>query len=997
MKKKNLLKCLALTSMLALSVGAVTSCGTQGEAGKDGAQGAQGAQGPQGEQGEQGEKGDTSYEVIVLPSVAGTISLKDGESYTGIKGDTRTLVFTPKTEGQFVISLSINYEEVELTDEILNGSLALTFSDQSYIVSATFGDITTYADTLLDDYYKALVAKDSQLDPAGSTTFGDTGAVERSDFGDSTLESSTLVNQKTAVGKVIAAFKTTDTTKEKVDAVRTAVATAEKAIDTAYATLITAAKTLANTKLTTLYETEMAVSTLGYIKENRVAFEAAAKKEVEAATTLAGLSDIIDSASVGKNKYGELEAYRKAAMVAINKKIASIELSDPAFASDSDDNAALVATLKEYGITELPETIAEAQLKNLSAQASFTESDDDDTVTGSVEGDAAYKAVKDSYDGIISALKTAIRAAYDKEIYASKVVVETKDRDNVSSIVGTAIAEWCEANKDSLKISGMLSYMYDSTVNLVYNGETTTNPSGSTGLLGYIESQLTVDANGSLISTAFVNERLGNAVAKQAAVLKAALDGYLEDSQYKKAVTSITSDAYTALTDADKATKYTSKTIGTKTYYYLTKIGPTSNEVANAIGGEVAKDVQVIYDEDVLKTSSTGLYSKSDVLAINTYAKGQLTVYSTAYKAALADYKAKQYVVQDAKVTATTLQAETVAEFKAVIDDSKNPVTTLDGINALIPSLSVWDKCFKELNTKFEDFVTTKNDTVLTKAVDDEDATNELYKSYLDERDAIIAGTVTTTDQVDAWADGLKALYTAGVSASLAKYKEIFDNSYKAYLKGASGTVAASVKDAYDSFVKLAATEDFPCDTFSSVLSWYNTGIRRLNVASDPTNAYATPVAAASGISGTQDNSGNIDVKAKDADSKYDAGIEISLKDSKTLTAESDVTNAGFNANYAAADGYLYIIAFNINGAQRYETAGDATTNFTDAGFLTLPNKMAENGIKTVSGSTLKNDSTWYNICLAVDGSAKDFVIEYSFDGITTYRVHVVIKAGLVG
>jgi len=91
----------------------------------------------------------------------------------------------------------------------------------------------------------------------------------------------------------------------------------------------------------------MAVSTLGYVKENRVAFEAAAKKEVEAATTLAGLSDIIDSAKVGENKYGELEAYRKKAMEAINNKISSIESGDPAFASDSDDHDTLVATLKE--------------------------------------------------------------------------------------------------------------------------------------------------------------------------------------------------------------------------------------------------------------------------------------------------------------------------------------------------------------------------------------------------------------------------------------------------------------------------------------------------------------------------------------------------------------------------------------------------------------------------------------------------------------------------
>ena len=59
MKKKNLLKVLALTGMLALSVGAVTSCGTQGATGPQGPKGEKGEKGDTGAQGEKGEKGDT--------------------------------------------------------------------------------------------------------------------------------------------------------------------------------------------------------------------------------------------------------------------------------------------------------------------------------------------------------------------------------------------------------------------------------------------------------------------------------------------------------------------------------------------------------------------------------------------------------------------------------------------------------------------------------------------------------------------------------------------------------------------------------------------------------------------------------------------------------------------------------------------------------------------------------------------------------------------------
>ena len=720
----------------------------------------------------------------------------------------------------------------------------------------------------------------------------------------------------------------------------------------------------------------MAVSTLGYVKENRVAFEAAAKKEVEAATTLAGLSDIIDSAKVGENKYGELEAYRKKAMEAINNKISSIESGDPAFASDSDDHDTLVATLKEYGITELPETIAEAQLKSLSAQASFTKSDDKKTVTTSVEGDAAYKAVNDSYEGIISALKTAIRAAYDKEIYASKVIVETKDRDNVSSIVGTAIAEWCQKNKDALKISGMVDYKFTDNKILYSEG---------TGLLGYIENQLTVGKNPSLISTAFEQERLGNAVTKQAAILKTALDGYLADAQYKTAVAGLSATAYAAL---DDNTSYKS-TAATNGKYYLAEIGPKDNKVANAIGGEVATDVQAIYDEDVLKTSSTGLYSKSNVLAINTYAKGQLTVYSNAYKAALADYKAKQYTFQEAKVSASpaTLTAQTVTEFKAVVDDADAPVTSLDGINALIPNLSVWDKCFTELDTKFSAFVTGKKDTVLSTAVSNKDKTNELYKSYLDERDAIVAGTVTTTDQVDAWADGLKTLYNAGVAAALAKYKTLFNNVYISYLAGKTAAKAQPIKDAYDAYVPLASTTDFPCDTFSAVNNWYNTGIRRLDVASEATlTSYDTLTVAEIVDSNIVNNSANYDVTADKADAKYDAGITIAATTGNHLTEESsDYYNFGDDYKVNTK---LYLVSFGL-----LLTASD---HMTDAGWMTLPDKMAEGGVKTVSGAVLNADSTWFNIVLAVDGQAKDFVIEYSNDGITTYRIHVTIKAGLI-
>ena len=271
---------------------------------------------------------------------------------------------------------------------------------------------------------------------------------------------------------------------------------------------------------------------------------------------------------------------------------------------------------------------------------------------------------------------------------------------------------------------------------------------------------------------------------------------------------------------------------------------------------------------------------------------------------------------------------------------------------------------------------------------------NELFKMYNDELDAIIAGTVTTEEEVTAWATGLSTLYKAGVSAYLTKMKAIYTDSYKAYLAGTSATDAAKYEAAYSAFVATVGTKDYPCDTYTSIQNWYNTGIRKLDIVlhSIDNSKGVAPLDASDEVSETNvggytivDNSENYELKVKDtAGAAYDQEISINSVSGVTLSKE---TNAGTKALFPAITGDLYLVAFTI--------PGEVSTTFTDNGYMTLPASEGENGYKTIKGSVLKADNTWNTIMLAITGE-KDFVIEYSYDGITSYRIHVTVKAGLL-
>ena len=723
-------------------------------------------------------------------------------------------------------------------------------------------------------------------------------------------------------------------------------------------------------------------------------FLAAAKSAINSATSLQSLTGIMDAKSslATKGSYNVLETLRAAAFDEISGYITNLETKDPAFDSENDGHDALVETLKGFGITELPESVATAQYTSLSKLSSFTAQPSTVTsVTGTVEGDAAYKAVKDSYEGIIATLKTAIRASYDKEINASEVVTEAGDRQNISNIVGTAIAEWSAA-QTSVKISSMVSYTWVSD-------EVLTND----GLLGYIESLLTVEKNPTFISTAFVTERLGTARKAQAAILKAKLDEYLGDAQYKIAVTKITDAAYAALSETDKALY--SDVAGS---HYLKKIGVKDVDVVdNTIGGFDTYDVAKLYAADTATGAGINSTSLTTVLAIKNYVSapttGKLTVYSTAYKAAVNQYQLKVGTALFPSTTVVTndnanikhAYTDFVDLFNGVIDDADTPVESLDGIDGVAAKALKWYKSVDKLDDSYVKFVNDSKDLVLL----DSYATdgNELFKMYNDELDAIIAGTVTTEEEVTAWATGLSTLYKAGVSAYLTKMKAIYTDSYKAYLAGLSATDAAKYEAAYSAFVATVGTKDYPCDTYTSIQNWYNTGIRKLEIVKTPTSA----LTASAEVSGTSvggltvvDNSAKyeLSVKTTTSSAAYDQEVEVKATGTSTLAEETnDATEALFNDAAYKVNGKLYLVAFVIPGTTNTGTNDPFGLN----GYMTLPDSKVEGGYKTIKAATLNADTTWNTILLAITGE-KDFVIEYSYDGITSYRIHVTIKAGLL-
>ena len=550
MKKKNLLKCLALTSMLALSVGAVTSCGTQGEQGPKGETGATGAKG---EQGEKGEKGDTYFPVVILQSETNGGSIKT-DKVEGKAGDKYTLTFTPTTEGQIVVDLKINYASVELTDEILNGSYTGTFSG-SVVVSAKFGTVKDYGKTLVKDYYNSLAANDSQLAYLSNyTTYvGRTGDgnqyvkdwVKGSYYSeDVAKEAVKYMGEKN--DDVFKKFTKDTTTKEKINALKSLAKEAQSAIDAKYTEVLGKMVTKAKSNVDTLYKSNNVSKS--FSSTDVESMKTAAKAEIDACKTLAALSSVVDSSKsivdekvsdVLVGKYSELERIRNKAFSTLNASIDAVYEGDAAlYEGDNNDekeaHKKLLAELETFGIKEdqLPTAVYKNYVSKVSSAKELTYATKKDGTTNynsttlAEEGD---KAISNCYSSIKSTIRNTVLNSYYTEIDASENLTTASAKTTCKGAVETAISEWfLEHNKSK-----------DATIsNFVSSGYIGTETQDVTNLGGvaYIEHVLDNSYK------SFQEERLGNKKSAIASELQTEAQKIIDADELYKTIIESTFD-----------------------------------------------------------------------------------------------------------------------------------------------------------------------------------------------------------------------------------------------------------------------------------------------------------------------------------------------------------------------------------------------------------------------------------------------------------------------
>ena len=783
MKKKSLLKVLTLTSMLALSVGAVTSCGAQGEQGPKGDTGPVGPQGPKGDkgdtgpvgpQGPQGEKGDAYYPVVILAEGV-TVDKVDGKL-----GDKYTLTFKDPTakEGSTINSLTINYKEVEITDEMIkSGTYTGTFektdnSDGSVIVSAaSFGTVDEYFAGLLNRYYDEKFANvDGDIlarDVKNDNTDDDTS------YKDKTLKNTLDV----ALADVEKALKDLKKTQEKLDAGKTALVKAKKALDEAYAKLVEAAKKDAKAGLEKLYAAKTTPDTLvgrEYMTDaDRKALLEKATAAVDAATTLNAIGKIVgkgtkvENNAAQKGSYNLLEEARKTVFTAIDEALTTVINKDAAFnPSEKDVYASLVETLKTLGFTEdeLPLSVASKCIAQVSAAEKIDAKALTKEVTDKITG---------AYNAILAKLQEQIIADYDKDFEAY-----SKDEqwiDAAHAYVVNLINNWVtEARPHSefadVTVSNMLSYKAIGD---------------KKGGLQYIEEELAT------WNVPFTAWRLEVVVKEVKEELKA----------YAKTFT-------------DRDTVYAG---------YLTS---TKNNVL--------KGTKDNWENNVTVTAEKWNPSKNTVQEV----KGELVdakskvlkAYKSAFEVYLEKYNELHDVEGDNVATldgvknliksgdADSLDLLEKAYKEEVKDDVKGIVAKdFAAVDAWVAKVNAQAKLLNKLVTGVdasEDYTAIEKDTILLPYVD------KLIKEF---KEKIVKGEVTTEVEVDGFVANLANAYQQAIEAYLEDAKDALEKYYFSLLAQVEDiTKVKKLTEAYEAQLALLnATDDDKIDTTQEIKAWY--------------------------------------------------------------------------------------------------------------------------------------------------------------------------------
>ena len=440
------------------------------------------------------------------------------------------------------------------------------------VTGIEFTTVDLYGTSLLEDYVKGLCESDKSLNlvKAGTTTHF------LGEGNDSTYEENTYSEEATSVVQEAYEAALEDLTKaietakkdhkDDVSAQLTAIATAEKsaeeAISAAYNQAIEDAKVQAESDLEDLAE---AITDDNYTDENRAADKSSIQAGIDAATTIEGLGNVIDGPSpiTSDTKGASGNLLIGAKQVAFGEIAKALD--DISSFSDELEDDDLLASLAAWGVStsELPTTIAESYLDQISASTDITLLEDSKTHDIYTElGKTGAEAIEDSVFGLKDSLVAAIKAKYESEINDSKVLADqAATKTALLGVLETAIQNYVTADTNETRFSITQYVSAEVNIGTEEHPETaqidsntkaikadSTTFENNLGLIGYIEYCLNQPVNGST-NQAWLAERVANAKASVGERLTTAREA-ISDETY------------------DKLTSYTTKTVSGTTYYY---------------------------------------------------------------------------------------------------------------------------------------------------------------------------------------------------------------------------------------------------------------------------------------------------------------------------------------------------------------------------------------------------------------------------------------------
>ena len=817
MKKKNLLALSALVLSLGLTV---SSCaGAQGEKGETGDKGDTGETGPQGPAGEPGQDGKTYIPVIVVNDddiVGGTVT-QDKYWVEAGKNETVTFTFTPdNTTDNLVIDFTINGAEVELSPDATEYTLTV---DDSYgtvqVTSAEFTTALKYGENSLQEYYDSLVANDNQLSHTVKENGADVEFKGQGQWYDKTILE--LVNkEKETIKDALDALKDDATGAEQLSAVKTALSASETKIKEAYDDLVTIVKNKAKEELKKL---ERKVKSENFKDEDKEAILAEAEAAVDEATTIQGVTALVNNKSVSNTlelgSYDSLYADKQSAFEDVEKALEDVLKAQPNLDPENDRHENLVATLSTYGITveNLPTEVAQSYFDQISSARTLKKYEEN-SATGSEisysKGDIVLAkegehAVTSCLDDIKETLVTNIRDQYNKEVDDSVAITSADSKTTFKGVINNAIDNWLVKDYEA-DVKGE-----DAPI------EAFVDASDVNGLIQAIETAITSQNN-----QAFNNERIIKLAAEAKATLKEAADKEkADDADYAKAID------LTLMTSGTHSGQYrvANPTIGLEGYTVRNPLLTADPTVDNNVSYIPAANVEtalsvdhhlnnVLFNKGMPVKQSGDSANPTTPLGIQQWTQEHLTDFVTIHNNAKVEYAKDQkaalsglntkigfsYASSDASnnwedsSNIDTLSDKWEEKYNSTAYDSTKPYTMVDVSSArrgfatssgllftddvnVIDTMKAFVRFIEATDVDYRDKVYKVNEA--------EANTSKVKKEYEATVDSILAGTATS-DSVEAFANNINSYYLEDVTAYRNSAKEILTQAVQNKIANAS-------------------------------------------------------------------------------------------------------------------------------------------------------------------------------------------------------------------